>query len=142
MPIALHTDSPEAMARILALMMVADTDLDEREVRTLEDLDAFNRIGMPRSEFMRVAKEFCADLGRRMGEQSWLRLSDIELIDSLLDDVRDPRRRLLVSRLAAGVITADGQVSELERMVYDHMLCRWGLTRSVVSKAIREDRVH
>ena len=53
---------------------------------------------------------------------------------------RDPTLRRTVARLAAGVITADGRVDALERQVFDHMLVRWALTRSDVSRAILEDR--
>lgn len=58
----------------------------------------------------------------------------------MLAGVRDPAKRLLVARLAAGVITADGRVQDIERLVFDHLLARWGLTRSEVSRAILNDR--
>ena len=51
----------------------------------------------------------------------------------------DPRERLLVGRLAAAVLTADGQVSGDERLVFDHVLARWRITRSMLSEAILQD---
>lgn len=137
-----HADTPLAMARVLAMVMAADAQIDDREVQILDELQAFRRLGVSRPEFLRIAQGFSAGLGHHRGEHSYLRMSDIELVDQLLDEVRSPQSRLLVARLAAGVITADGRVSELERMVYDHMLCRWGLDASVVTRAIREDRTH
>jgi uncharacterized tellurite resistance protein B-like protein len=133
-------DSPEALARVVAMVMVADTELDPREVGVLDELDAFARLGITRGEFMRQARLYCAGLGQRMGARGWLRLSDVELIDGVLAGVRDPAKRLLVARLAAGVITADGRVQDIERLVFDHLLARWSLTRSEVSRAILNDR--
>lgn len=133
-------DSPAALARVVAMVMVADTELDPREVDVLDELDAFARLGITRGEFMRQARLYCAGLGQRMGARGWLRLSDVELIDGVLAGVRDPAKRLLVARLAAGVITADGRVQDIERLVFDHLLARWGLTRSEVSRAILNDR--
>jgi len=133
-------DSPEAMARVVACLMVADTELDPREVGVLDELDAFRRLGIERGAFMREARVFCAELGQRMGARAWLRLSDVALIDEVLAGVADPAKRLLVARLVAGVITADGRVKDIERLMFDHMLCRWGLTRSQVSRAILNDR--
>jgi uncharacterized tellurite resistance protein B-like protein len=136
----IETDSPEALSRVVAMVMVADTELDPREMGELDAIDAFRRLGIPRARFADVARAYCADLSSRMGEQPWLSLADLALIDGVLARVRDPAKRLLVARLCAAVITADGRVAEIERLVYDHMLARWGLTRRQVSQAILADR--
>lgn len=133
-------DSPEALARVLAMMIVTDTELDPRELRMLDELDAFDRIGISRSRFLATARAYCADLSRRMGDRPLLHLSDVGLIDEVLQPVKDPAKRLLVARLSAAIITADGRVQDIERVVFDHVLCRWGLTRSDVTRAIRDDR--
>ena len=50
---------------------------------------------------------------------------------------------LLWPTLSALWIAADGKVDPRERRVFDHMLCRWGLTRSDVARALREPhRLH
>jgi uncharacterized tellurite resistance protein B-like protein len=133
-------DSPEACARVVAMLMVADTELDPREVGVLDEVGAFERLGISRNDFLRQARLYCASLGQRMGARPWLNLSDVTLINEMLDRVRAPGQRLLVARLAAAVITADGRVRDIERMVFDHMLCRWGLTRAQVSREILLDR--
>jgi hypothetical protein len=132
-------DSPEALARAVALVMVIDTELDPAEVEVLDSLDAFGRIGLGRSRFMHVARDFCGELRHRMGDSEWLSLADTGLIDECLRGVRARDKRLLVARLAAGVIAADGRVRDIERMVYLHMLLRWGLSQREVSAAIRAD---
>jgi hypothetical protein len=134
----LPPDTPEAMARVLALLVVADACVDADEIQTLHRLRAFERLGIPCERFLQVAGEFSVDLG---GPHGWMRLADLRLVDRLLDEVREPILRLRVARLAAAVITANGHIDERERVIFDHMLGRWSLTRSRVAQAIREDRV-
>ena len=142
MNVAATPDSPEALARVLVVMLLADCDVDEREIEMLDRLDAFHRIGLTRQQFMRVARDHCAGLQQRMGPAGSLRHNDPSVVDELLADVRDPAKRLLVSRLAAALVTADGKVHDIERVAYDHMLARWGLTRADVQADIRRDPVH
>lgn len=137
---SVRPDSPEALARVLAMMIVTDTELDPRELHMLDELDAFARIGITRSRFLATARAYCADLRSRMGDRPLLHLSDVGLIDEVLAPVEDPAKRLLVARLSAAIITADGRIEDIERVVFDHLLCRWGLTRGDVTRAIREDR--
>jgi hypothetical protein len=136
----LPTDSPEALARVLAMMIVTDADLDPRELDMLEQLDAFARIGITRAGFRATAQRYCAELGARMGDRPWLLLSDVMLIDEVLRPMQGAAQRLLVARLSAAIITADGRVRDIERLVFDHTLARWGLTRAAVSRAILADR--
>ncbi len=131
-------DSPEAMARVAIMMMVTDAEVDERELEMLERMHAFRRLGITKTAFMREAKHYMGALGQRMGERPFLRLDDVELIDSILDGVRDAGKRLMVARIAAGLVTADGRVREIERLVLERMLLRWGLAMSDVTRAIRE----
>ena len=128
-------DSPQALSRVLVMLMVADTELDPRELTALDDMAAFELLGIERSGFLETAREYCAELAARTGERGYVHLSDLTLIDEVLSVVRDPRARLRVSCLAQRVITADGRVDDLERRVFDHMLCRWGLTRGDVARA-------
>lgn len=142
MNVAATPDSPEALARVLVVMLLADCEVDEREIDMLDQLDAFNRIGLSRQQFMRVARDHCAALQQRMGQAGNLLHNDPSVVDELLAGVRDPVKRLLVSRLAAALLTADGKVHDVERVAYDHMLARWSLTRADVQADIRRDPVH
>jgi hypothetical protein len=138
---ARDTDSPQAMARLIALLIVADTRLDPRELAMLDELDAYGRLGIARDEFMQVAAELCGELGERLQQRPWLTLSEQALMEAELQTVRDPAKRLLVARLGAAAITADGRVQGSERVLFDYLLLRWGLTRADVSQAILADRL-
>jgi hypothetical protein len=127
-------------ARVLALMVAANGRIDSRELKALDNLDAYRRIGVGREEFIELAQTCLKDVGAHLHENSWLRTADLVYIDALLDKVVDPDLRLLVCRLAAAAITADGAVTNDERMVYDHALARWRISQSMVSRAILDDR--
>jgi hypothetical protein len=134
------TDSPQAMARVLALVLIADTELGPEELLALDELSVCDRIGIPRKEFMDISRDYGAQLAQRMGPKDSLRLSDPTLVDELLAGVSNYGLRLLVARLAAGLIVADGRVSGTERRLYLHMLSRWGLSERLVTEAIRAER--
>lgn len=128
-----------AAARVLALMVSANGHADPRELQVLERLDAYTRLGLEPRAFLALVQQCVDELGGSLAECSWLRARDQAYVDHLLEAVTDPRERLLVGRLAAAVLTADGQVSGDERLVFDHVLARWRITRSMLSEAILSD---
>lgn len=129
----------EAPARVLALMVAANGRFDPKELDTLDQLEAFERLGVPRERFRMLVEDCLQTVGDHLGECSWLRAPDQAYVDRLLDAVTDPKQRLLLCRLAAAVITADGRVSTDERLVYEHALTRWHVSSAMVAQAIRED---
>jgi hypothetical protein len=135
-------DSPDAMAHVLAMVMATHPHRDVRELRLLEELDAFKRIGISEPEFLRIAARLRHGACRELAQHTWLHLDDLEVVDEILDGVHDVEHRLLLCRLASCVIAADGRIQELERTVYDRMLLRWGYTRQSVSQAILAAHVH
>jgi hypothetical protein len=136
------TSTSECLARALALLIGADAHLDGRELARLEELDAFRRVGVSRARFLELVEACCEEVGEYLVGQSWLSIADLHRIDGILDAVDDPQQRLLVCRLAASVLPADGRVSEAERLIYDHVLGYWHINRSAVTEAILHDTVH
>lgn len=135
-------DSPAALAHVLALVMATHSESDPREVRLLEQLDAFRRIGMSEQAFLRIVRQYRQGACHDLAGHDWLHLDDAEVVDDVLDAVRDTRHRLLLCRLAGCLLTADGRIRETQRMIYDRMLLRWGYTRTSVSQAILAEHVH
>lgn len=132
----------EAPARVLALLVAANGHVNEHELQALDRLGAYARLGVSRERFVALAHHCVEEVGAGLCEQSWLRMEDMLYVDGLLDAVRDEPTRLLVCRLCAAAITADGRVTRDERMVYDHTLARWQISQEMVRDAILRDRVH
>lgn len=141
MPARQH-DSPNAMAQVLAMVMASHSKPDPRELHLLEDLDAFRRIGISETAFLKITSRLRRGACQALSGRAWLHGDDIEAIDAILDAIRDNRHRLLLCRLTSCVIAADGRIEDLERALYEHMLLRWGHTPSSVAQAILAEHVH
>ena len=129
-------------ARVLALIIGANGSVKDCELKTLESLNAFERLDVGRRQFLRLAKESLDDVGQSLSARGHLQPVDVLCFNELLDQVRDRRQRLLVCRLAAAVVTADGRVCPAERSAYEHMLAHWRVSASQVSQAILDDAAH
>ncbi|KWT93220.1 MULTISPECIES: hypothetical protein [unclassified Variovorax] len=132
----------DAAALLLAIVVSANGRIDPREVAALDRLDAYQRLGIHRNDFLTRAESALEEIGRPLSETQWLRSSDRCLMLALQQAVADPGLRLLVCRLSAAVITADGRVTDDERQVYASLLSRWGVTQTMVTHAIMRDRRH
>lgn len=130
----------ESAARLLALVVASNGRVDPRELAMLDELDAFERLGVTRARVVDLAHDSLRDEGGHVQPRLWLSLGEQWQLDCLLDDVADPARQLLLCRLAAAVVTADGCVTSGERLVYAHMLARWGISDAMVTQAIRAYR--
>jgi tellurite resistance protein len=131
----------EASAHALAMIVASNGRVDEQELRALDQLGAFRRLGVSRERFVELARACVRDVGAQLCERSWLCADHLLYIDALLDAVPDAESRMLVCRLAAAVVTADGHVSDDERLVYDHALARWHISHAGVTEAILHDPV-
>lgn len=131
---------PSAM--LLAIVVSANGRIDAREVAELERLQAFDRLRVRRDRFLDAAESALEEIGVPLSRTQWLRLSDRSLMMALQLAVVDPGQRLLVCRLSAAVITADGRVTGDERQVYSSLLGHWGVTQTMVAHAIMRDHLH
>jgi hypothetical protein len=136
-----HTHEGEAAARALALMVSANGRIDPAELSMLDRLDAYRRMGVSRERFAALAQECLEDHTRSL-QGPWRRLTEQRYVDEVLLGVSNPQQRLLVCRLAAAAITADGRVTSDERRLYDHALASWRISQNMVTRAIMKDRVH
>ena len=130
------------MAKILALLVAVRPDGDPREARMLRDLDVCGRLGLSEQQFQRIVRRLRNGTGGEIAEHGYPNPDELELIDELLDSVRNDDHRLMLCRMASCLITLDGQIDDLERRLYDRMLLRWGYTRTSVSRAILARHVH
>ncbi|VTU21984.1 hypothetical protein [Variovorax sp. RA8] len=141
MPSTTHA-AADAAASLLAIAVSANGRIDPREVAELDRLGAYQRLGVHRDDFLTRAEAALEEIGRPLSQTQWLRSSDRCLMLALQQAVVDPELRLLVCRLAAAVITADGRVTDDERQIYAWLLGQWGVTQTMVTHAIMRDRWH
>lgn len=129
----------DAAASLLAIVVSANGRIDAREVAELDRLRAYRRLGIQRETFMTLADAALEEIGLPLSQSQWLRLSDRSRLLALQQAVVDPDLRLLVCRLSAAVITADGCVTGDERLVYGSLQNQWSVTDTMVSHAIMQE---
>lgn len=123
-------NSPQAAARVVALALLADGQLQRAELDMLDRLGAHARLGLAPADFQEVIHTFFEDL-RKTVRLSWAdgSLLSPRTIRQLMDEVDDPGLRLKVLRLCAALVEADGHVAEGESMVLMAAVEQWGLHR-------------
>lgn len=127
-------------AHVLALVVAANGRVDPKEIEVLDRLDGFQRLGICREDFLVLAQRCVQALDNGQADRSRLPSDTLAHLFSVVDAVQSPQQRLLVCRLAAAVMTADGSICATERHVYRHALLRWGISDDMVSHAILHDR--
>lgn len=121
-------NSPEAMARVIAMMIVTDGHIDDREIALLDKLNVYELLGISREDFMRVGRDYCAELVADAEEHGATPVLDADRADHVIDFVDVRARRMLVARLLIGVMAADRMQRRSEKVLLAHILDRWSLT--------------
>jgi uncharacterized tellurite resistance protein B-like protein len=133
-------DSPQAMARIVALAMLVDGGLDKSELELVAGYGIVRKLGLSEDEFESIVHILCEDIltcGTRYGQ--------IEMtmgqIDSLLGEIEDPQLRKLLLAWMVAIVDADQRVSDGEAVLISRALERWTLDLVTLGDA-RMSEVH
>lgn len=118
-------NSPEAVARVLAMAMITDGAVDDAEIELFDRLDLFRLVGLSREGFAQVLSDYCADLRAAEGAPF---AADAAVVDAVIADVDDPHRRLMACAAMLSVCYADGRFDAAELSVMRRVLTRWNLT--------------
>lgn len=95
--------------------------------------DAFAALGISRKDFMAVARNYCADLGRLAEADDSTTLLDPARTDQIIAAVTDPAQRLVVAHLLMAVLAVDNRQGEGELVLFAHILDVWSLTRDQIA---------
>ena len=122
------TDSAEAISRVVALALLADGALDNREIESLSRQEIFERLRIAPTTLDRVIHEFCDDLLQcaRAPNVGQIEL-DRELVDHLLDDIRSPELQQQALGAIVDIVNADGCLNGGEAIVISEAMSLWGL---------------
>ncbi|HAY27124.1 MAG TPA: TerB family tellurite resistance protein, partial [Candidatus Accumulibacter phosphatis] len=129
------TDSAEAMSRVVALALLADGALDNREIESLSQHGICDRLHISPATLDRVIHEFCDDLMQcaRAPNVGQIEL-DRELIDHLLDDIRSPDLQQQALGAIVDIANADGCLNGGEAIVISEAMSLWGLELQRVTR--------
>ncbi|MCB6184378.1 hypothetical protein LIN78_12560 [Leeia sp. TBRC 13508] len=130
-------NSPEAIARIIAMMIVTDAEVHPGEIDILETLNAYDVIGLTKEQFTQVFHDYLADISDEQDEEGNVHLVSTERLNHMLDDVTDPKKRLLTAAILLDVTKSDHELQEIEIAVFQHILKHWHLSLDDIEASIQ-----
>lgn len=122
-----ETNSTPAVARILALTVLADGGFDRRELESLMHTDVARRLGIGTDEFERILREYCDDLltGAYYLDGVRLKLAD-EVLDQILEDIAEPALQRSLLRAMQDIVSADSVETPAEVDLLARAFEKWG----------------
>lgn len=130
-------NSPQAMARVLIMQMMAEADTTPEELDQLEHLDVYKLIGLERKAFIQVLNEYCNDLSDDADAEGRIALLGKERVDDILGCITERKKQLLLAALSLGIFKTNKAFSEIEMLLFRHILKRWHLTLEEVQNALQ-----
>ena len=121
-------NSPEAAARIVALVMISDGHVCRSEVDAVQRLQVEQELGLAPGAFAQVVQTLCEDLlmGAYAGGSMMCSVDEATLA-SFLAELDEPALQAQVLRLASAAAEADQHLSDAEAWVMAAALRQWGL---------------
>jgi tellurite resistance protein len=118
-------NSPQAAARIVALVLIADGHVSRREEQVLEKLNISRELGLDPAEFARIVQALCEDQAVAHPSSSVVGHADAAAIETLLSEIDDPALRNRTIRLCLAVASADNHLADGEIATLAAILNAW-----------------
>ena len=119
-------NSPEAAARLVALVLIADGHVCRSELDALDHAEAARELGLQPDAMPGIVQTLCEDLLLgAYASGSLLANVDDDALASLMAEVTDPVLRERVLRLAVAVADADQHLAEGEVLVLEAARRHW-----------------
>lgn len=135
-------NSPEAAARIVALVLISDGHACSSEFDILKQMGAERELGLEPQLLPHIVHTLCEEL-RASGSATGPVMSHVDdsALASLMAEISDPALQRKVLRLSLAVARADGLLTDAEAMVLASAQHHWKLVDgeepSVAKKILR-----
>jgi len=125
-------NSPQAAARIVALMVLADGDISSAEFELLAHPDVHAKLGLDRDALATVLHDTYDDLdsGARPNLPNTCPVDEFTLRD-IICEIDDPELQKRLLRLCVDVANSDGRVDIAESIIISSAVDHWGLHRAM-----------
>ena len=128
------TNSPAAIGRLIAMAILADGRLDNREVDWIKHNDTASLLGVDRDTLIQVLLDCCRDVITEAEQERVFLLEEARLA-RLADDITDRALQRVALSAMLIIAKADGEVSEGEEPLLRYLMQRWGLTLDELAAA-------
>ncbi len=119
-------NSPQAAARIVALVLISDGHVCRSEYDALNQLHGVRDLGLEPQEMPTIVQTLCEDLLMEgFDGRSILTHVGDGLMASLMAEVDEPQLQAQVLRLAASAVQADKHLSDGETAMLDAINRHW-----------------
>ena len=131
-------NSPQAAARIVALIVVADGDIGDAEIELLDRLVVHEQLGLARHELHALLDTFCEDL-LSSDQLKWADACPVDerTLADLMGEIQDPALRVRLLRLCVELAEVDAHVNDGESIVLVAAVEHWSLHREMLRPAPR-----
>jgi hypothetical protein len=124
-------NSPEAAARIVALLLIADGHVCRSEIETLKHLQLEQTLGLPDGRFGQVMHTLCEDLLLgAAGTGSLMCSVDASTLAALMAEIDEPSLQRSVLRLVNAAADADDHLADAGTLVLEAARRHWGTAAS------------
>ena len=127
-------DSPQAAARIVALVLIADGHACRSEIDALDRFDASRELGLQPGALPDIVQTLCEDLLLGADASGSLMANiDESALAALMAEVTDPALRAKVLRLATAVVNADRHLADGEALIMEAANRHWRAAEATVT---------
>jgi hypothetical protein len=131
-------NSPQAAARIVALVLTSDGHVCSSEERALDKLDIAGQLGLLPEQFAQIVQALYED--HSIGHAPHVPMAgqiDTTLLATLMDEIDSPALQRKVMRLCVAAAIADDYVADGEIAVLAAVFSAWGPAPAVAK--VRHD---
>ena len=136
-------NSPEAAARIVALVLISDGHVCSSEFDILKQLGAERELGLEPQLLPHIVRTLCEEL-LACGYETGSLISNVDdsALASLMAEISDPALQRTVLRLSLAAVRADGHLAEGETVVMEAARHHWQMVDGEESSATTSTRSH
>ncbi len=128
-------NSPEAAARVVALVLISDGHVSRSEYEALNRIGGVRDLGLEPHSMPGIVQTLCEDLLMAGFDGRSIRAHlDDSALHAMIAEVDEPQLQARVLRVAASVAHADQHLSDGESMMIDAIRHTWGKSRVVPSE--------
>ena len=136
-------NSPEAAARIVALVLISDGHVCSSEFDILKQLGAERELGLEPQLLPHIVHTLCEELlASGYGSGSLMANVDDAALASLMAEISDPALQRKVLRLSLAAARADGHLADGEALVLQAAKHHWKLVDGAAPSAMKAAQRH
>ncbi|HZZ10292.1 MAG TPA: TerB family tellurite resistance protein [Paraburkholderia sp.] len=131
-------NSPEAAARIVALVLISDGHVCSSEERVLHKLDIDGELGLAPLQFAQIVQRLCEDHSiTHAPDEPTVGHVDAAMLTTLMEEIDDPVLRRKVIRLCLAVAVADDHLADGEIALLAAVLNAWRVASPTQAPAVQ-----